>query len=466
LDWGSVRGADVPADDDGSAALGGRARGVTQYRLGRGCRAAACLQKLLERSRVPMNGSWRRRACSRRAYPATLERVSPRGGSLRPLPDAVDVVVVGAGIMGLATAYHLAKEHARRRILVLDAGYLCGGASGRNGGGVRAQWSSEANVRLMQESLKLCKEFAREHRINTWFRQGGYLFLARDAGRANELGKSVELQRRLGLATRLIDASEAQRIVPQLATEGIVAASFNPDDAVVFPWPFVWGYAEGAQALGVDIHTFCQVHAIELTAGKVSGVVTERGTVRAPLVVNACGAFSPELAATVGIQLPTKPHRHEICASEPLKPFLGPLVADLENGLYFSQSTRGEIVGGIGNAKTPEGSSQASSIRFLALYSRALLRTCPALGSLKIQRQWAGLYDLSPDHAPIVGPVEEAPGLILASGFMGHGFMMAPAVGKRLAQGIATGQMPEPFDAWALSRFKRGTALSEAMIIG
>jgi sarcosine oxidase, subunit beta len=382
------------------------------------------------------------------------------------LPGAVDVVVVGAGIMGLATAYHLAKDYGPRRILVLDAGYLCGGASGRNGGGVRAQWSSEANVRLMQESLALCKDFAREHRINTWFRQGGYLFLTRDAARATELAASVELQRRLGLATRLIDPSEAGRIVPELATDGVVAASFNPDDAVVFPWPFVWGYAEGASALGVEIHTFCRVEAIELSGGKVSGVVTEHGHVRAPLVVNACGALSPVLAKGVGIELPTKPHRHEICASEPLKPFLGPLVADLENGLYFSQSTRGELVGGIGNAKTPEGTSQDSSLRFLALYSRALIRTCPVLASLKVQRQWAGLYDLSPDHAPIVGPVDQVPGLILASGFMGHGFMMAPAVGKRLARGIATGQMPEPFDAWAFSRFQRGTTLSEGMIIG
>ncbi|HXK17367.1 MAG TPA: FAD-binding oxidoreductase, partial [Polyangiaceae bacterium] len=343
--------------------------------------------------------------------------MSVRGGSLRPLPDAADVIIVGAGIMGLATAYHLAKEHARRRILVLDAGYLCGGASGRNGGGLRAQWSSEANVRLMQESLAMCKEFAHEHRINTWFRQGGYLFLARDERHATELGKSVELQRRLGLETRLIDAAEAQRIVPQLEPNGIEAASFNAHDAVVFPWPFVWGYAEGARALGVDIHTFCRVDGVERSHGKVSGVATERGLVRAPVVVNACGAFSPELARSVGLELPTKPHRHEICASEPLKPFLGPLVADLGSGLYFSQSTRGEIVGGIGNPKTPAGASQASSVRFLALYSRALIGACPGLSSLKIQRQWAGLYDLSPDHAPIVGPVDEAPGLFLASGF-------------------------------------------------
>jgi len=382
------------------------------------------------------------------------------------LPDAADVVIVGAGIMGLATAYHLAKDHGRRRILVLDASYLCGGASGRNGGGVRAQWSSEANVRLMQESLTMCKEFAHEHRINTWFRQGGYLFLARDQRRASELAQSVELQRRLGLETRLIDGAEAKRIVPELEPKGVVAASFNANDAVVFPWPFVWGYAEGARALGVDIHTFCRVQGVELSGGKVSGIVTGRGRVRAPVVVNACGAFSPELARSVGIELPTKPHRHEICASEPLKPFLGPLVADLGSGLYFSQSTRGEIVGGIGDSKTPEGASQASSLRFLALYARALIDTCPGLSSLKLQRQWAGLYDLSPDHSPIVGPVDEAPGFYLASGFMGHGFMMAPAVGKRLAIAIATGDAPDPFGAWAYSRFKRGTTLSEAMIIG
>jgi sarcosine oxidase subunit beta len=368
--------------------------------------------------------------------------------------------------MGLATAYHLAKDEGLKRVLVLDASYLCGGASGRNGGGVRAQWSSEANVLLMQESLRLCKEFAHEHRINTWFRQGGYLFLARDDRRADELGKSVELQQRLGLKTRLIDALEARELVPELDPHGVVTASFNAEDAVVFPWPFVWGYAEGARANGVDIHTFCKVHAVETTGGRVTAVQTERGRVRTPLVVNACGAFSPELAKTVGIDLPTKPHRHEICASEPLKPFLGPLVADLGSGLYFSQSTRGEIVGGIGNAKTPPGASQASSIRFLALYARALMQTCPILSPLKIQRQWAGLYDLSPDHAPIVGPVDAVRGFYLTSGFMGHGFMMAPAVGKRLARMIAKGETPEPFGAWAYRRFETGTAVTEAMIIG
>ncbi len=392
--------------------------------------------------------------------------MTPAGSSLRPLPDAVEVVIVGAGIMGLATAYHLAKDYGQRHILVVDQGYLCGGASGRNGGGVRAQWSSEANVRLMQESLALCKEFAHEHRINTWFRQGGYLFLARDGERAADLERSVKLQRALGLKTRLVTRTQASKLVPELSAEGIVVGSFNAEDAVVFPWPFVWGYAEGARRLGVDIHTFCRVHTIEMTGGRVSGVQTARGLVKTPIVINACGAHSPELARSAGIDLPTRPHRHEICASEPLKPFLGPLVADLGSGLYFSQSTRGEIVGGISDQRAPPGANQTSSIRFLALYARAMIETCPGLASLKIQRQWAGLYDLSPDHAPIVGPVDEAPGLFLASGFMGHGFMMAPSVGKRLARAVATGETPEPFEQWNQRRFKAGTSVSEAMIIG
>ena len=178
------------------------------------------------------------------------------------------------------------------------------------------------------------------------------------------------------------------------------------------------------------------------------------------------GALSPEVAQLVGIALPNRPHRHEICSSEPLKPWLEPLVADLSNGLYFSQSTRGEIVGGVTNAKVPEGSDQGSSYRFLSLYSRALLRACPILGSVKVLRQWAGLYDITPDSSPIVGAVDELDGFFLACGFMGHGFMMAPVIGRMMAAVIAGGAVPEVFDTWNLRRFEGGALLSEGMIIG
>lgn len=380
--------------------------------------------------------------------------------------EAADVVVIGGGIMGLAIAYNLAKHHRVKRVTVVEQSYLCGGASGRNGGGVRAQWSSETNVRLMQESLKLCSEFARERKINTWFRQGGYLMLARSSERANALAASVKLQNECGLATRLLEGNEIQDVVPELSGEGVLCASYNADDAVVFPWPFVWGYAEGAREHGVEVCTFTRVTGIETRGRTIQKVVTDQGAIRTNVVVNACGAYSPEIAKLVGIEIPTHPHRHEICSTEPLKPWLKPLVADLDDGLYFSQSTRGEIVGGVSNAKVPPGNDQSSSYRFLSLYSRALLRTCPLLGQVKILRQWAGLYDISPDANPIVGKVDALDGFFLVSGFMGHGFMIAPVIGRLMAQHIAEGSDLPALERWNLRRFETGQLLSEGMIIG
>ena len=380
--------------------------------------------------------------------------------------DRAEIVIIGAGIMGLAIAYNLAQNHGVRDVVVVERSYLCGGASGRNGGGVRAQFSSEENIRLMQESIRLCRDFAHEMRINVWFRQGGYLFLVRsEAGRRN-LEKSVAVQNECGLGTRLLTPKEARRIVPELSTEGVVAASYNPDDGVVFPWPFVWGYAQGAEKLGVDIATFTDVLGFRTTGKRIDAVVTSRGEIATHRVVNAAGAWSPEVARLLGVELPNHPHRHEICSTEPLKPWLQPLVADLSNGLYFSQSMRGEIVGGISNPAVPDGLDMGSSHDFLRLYARALVDTCPVLGSVKVLRQWAGCYDLTPDANPIVGQVDEVEEFYQASGFMGHGFMMAPVIGRLLAQHVAERTELPMFERWSLRRFKEGRLLSESMIIG
>jgi sarcosine oxidase subunit beta len=394
------------------------------------------------------------------------------------MPDAstarAEIVIVGAGIMGLAIAYHLARL-GMRGIVVVDRSYLCGGASGRNGGGVRAQWSSEANVRLMQESIQMCRDFAFEMKINVWFRQGGYLFLARDHDKCRALENSVKLQQDNGLPTRMLSPAEARAVVPELDTDGIVGASYNPEDGVVFPWPFVWGFAQAARKLGVQVRTFTDVVGFRTHGPRIDGVVVKdisagatgsTEVIATHKVVNACGAWAPEVARMLGVDLPNRPHRHEICSTEPLKPWLKPLVADLSDGLYFSQSTRGEIVGGVGQERVPDGVNQESSFAFLGKYARALTRVCPILGNVKVLRQWAGCYDITPDANPIVGPVDEVENFFQASGFMGHGFMMAPVMGKRIAQQIVHSSDNELFTRWNLRRFKEGKLLSEAMIIG
>jgi len=382
------------------------------------------------------------------------------------MAERAEVVIIGGGIMGLAIAYNLAKNHGITNVTVLEQGYLCSGASGRNGGGVRAQFSGEANVRLMQESLRLCRDFAAELKINVWFRQGGYLFLVRDHAALKNLEASVKVQNECGHPTRILSPKQAEAIVPQLSLEGVIAASYNPNDAVVFPWPFVWGYAKAAENAGVKVRTFERVIGIETHGRRIDAVVTDKGKIATNRVVNAAGAWSPQIARLVGVELPNKPHRHEICSSEPLKPWLTPLVADLSNGLYFSQSTRGEIVGGISNHDVPDGIDMESSAKFLALYARALVNTVPILGSVKVLRQWAGCYDVTPDQNPIVGQVDDIDEFYQASGFMGHGFMMAPVMGKLLAQHIAEGTDLPLFSRWNLRRYKEGKLLTETMIIG
>ncbi len=389
--------------------------------------------------------------------------------------DHAEIVVVGAGIMGLSIAYHLARA-GTTDVVVIDKSYLCGGASGRNGGGVRAQFSSETNIRLMQESIRMCRDFASEFKINVWFRQGGYLFLVRDEDKRRALEQSTKVQNECGLGTRMLTAAQAQKVVPELDPDGVVAAAYNPDDGVVFPWPFVWGFAQAARKLGVEVETFREVTGFDTTGKRIDAVVTRKvgldgavgpiERIRAHRVVNAAGAWSPEIAKLLGVDLPNKPHRHEICSTEPLKPWLRPLVADLTDGLYFSQSTRGEIVGGVGQHRVPHGVDQSSSFAFLGIYARSLTRACPVLGDVKVLRQWAGCYDLTPDQNPIVGEIDDVDDFYHASGFMGHGFMMAPVMGKLIAAHIRDRKPQELFERWNLRRFKEGKLLSEAMIIG
>jgi len=388
--------------------------------------------------------------------------------------------------MGLAIAYNLAQL-GLTRVVVLEASYIASGASGRNGGGLRQQWSTEMNIRLMQESIEICSHFAQRMRINVWMRRGGYLFLIRTAATLAQIELNIALQNRCDVPTRLIEPDDARAIVPELEVAGLVAASYNPTDAVVFPWPFLWGYARAATALGVVIHSATPVTGIERSGSSDFVVQTPRGQITAGRIINAAGAWSPQVARTVGLHLPNWPARHEILSTEPLKPFLKPMVSVLESGLYFSQSLRGELVGGI-TMPEPEPETETetetktktktapshhppqielgSRLAFLRAMAAGMTEIMPRLGHVKVVRQWAGPYDMTPDGNPIVGEAPGVPGFFLCCGFMGHGFMMAPVVARYYALHL-TGQQTHPFlHQWRLARFAEGDVERENMIIG
>jgi sarcosine oxidase, subunit beta len=375
-----------------------------------------------------------------------------------------DTVIIGGGIVGLSIAYNLSTRGARD-LVVLEQGYLASGASGRNGGGIRQQWSTEVNIRLMQESVAICRHFAKELGVNIWFRQGGYLFLARTEEEKQRLERNVTLQNTCDVPTRMLTPAEALKIVPELSIEGFIAASYNPTDGVLFPWPFLWGYAQGATRHGAEIHTFTTVQAIE-REGDEFRVCTDRGDITCGRLICAAGAWSPSLMRLVGLELPNHPVKHEIMVSEPLKPFLRPMVSVLQSGLYFSQSMRGEIVGGITLQHEQHSLDMTSSLDFLNEMATALCSLIPRFGELKVLRQWSGPYDVTPDGNPILGQPEGHPGLFLCCGFMGHGFMMAPIVGKLYAEWLTGGPKHEIFERCTLDRFSAGGIQKEDFIIG
>lgn len=389
--------------------------------------------------------------------------IAPPG--VGPRKGHYQVVVIGGGAIGLSVAYHLAKLGVID-VLVLDKDSLVKGATGRNGGGVRAQWTSVENIVLAKRSIDAFKRFAGETGHNLFFRQGGYLFLTRSEEQMAALRKAAAFQNSHGVRTRTISLDEAGRLVAGLDTTGCVGATFNPDDAVLFPWPIVWGYKEAAEKRGVHVATFTSVEGLEVSGGRVVAVQTNRGRVACDWVVNAVGAWSKPIAQWVDVDLPIKPERHEILVSEPLKPFLDPMLVDLSNGYYINQDMRGELVGGLGT-HTEESMQWHSSLEFLREFSKTTLRLLPRLGPVRVLRQWAGSYDKTPDAKPILGVARDGPAnFVQANGFSGHGMMICPMVGTLIAQLIA-GRKPDlDLRPWALERFAEGAVEADPMVIG
>jgi sarcosine oxidase subunit beta len=376
-----------------------------------------------------------------------------------------EVVIIGGGVNGLACGYNLAKRGVKN-IIVLEKGYLGVGATGRCGAGIRQQWGLEENIVLARESVKIFEGLSAELGFNTFFRQGGYLILITTEREQQLIEKTIPLQNRLGVPTRLMTPDEIVDFVPGINVERIRGGAYCPTDGTAYPYAVLWGYGEAARRHGVEIKTKTQVLGVSPVRGNGFEVTTTDGTFHTPRIINVAGARARDIAAMLGITIPTQPYRHEIAVTESLKPFLEPMVISITKGFYFSQSLRGEIVGGIGDENEPSTYSTASSPDFLFRYAAVLREVFPALGNVRIIRQWAGLYDVSPDARPIIGTVDGLDGYYHACGFSGHGFMLSPMVAKLLTELITTGTTSIPIGGLSLKRFSQGEPVKDPYVVG
>ncbi len=376
-----------------------------------------------------------------------------------------EIVVVGGGVNGVAAAYNLARR-GMRDVVVLERGYPGCGATGRCGGGIRQQWGMEANVVLARESVRIFRTLSEELGFNIFFRQGGYLMLVHDEREYDLVRRTIPMQNALGVPTRLLDPTEIRDVAAGLRLDGVLGAAFCPTDGTAYPYAVLWGYAEAARRLGVTIRVQTEVRAVRALPGGGFEVETGDDTWHTPRLLNTAGARTRDVAAMLGVHVPTEPHRHEIAVTEPLKAFLDPMVISVHRGFYFSQSLRGEIVGGISPEPEPPTLSTESTPGFLPRYAAALREVFPALGPVRIIRQWAGSYDMSPDHRPILGGVDGLDGYWHACGFSGHGFMLSPIVARLLAELITTGETSLPIDDLHLRRFDSGVPAHDPYVVG
>jgi sarcosine oxidase subunit beta len=376
-----------------------------------------------------------------------------------------DVVVIGGGINGCAIVYNLVKSGLKA--MLFEKKYLASGATGRCGGGIRQQWSTEENIRLAMGSVKIFEGLEKELGYAIEYKQGGYLILAHDENEIKQFKKNVRLQKKLGLNVDFLQANEINDIVPILDVEniGAIGATWCQTDGHADPAKTTFAYAREAERLGASINTYTEVTGIKIK-GKSKYIITTKGKVETEVLVNAAGSHSTEIAKMVGVELPIKPYRHEILATEPLEPVFTPMIISFHDNVYFRQTERGEIVGGWGDPNEPSSYNIESSLHFLKHFCHMLTKYVPAFKHLNVVRQWAGLYDVTPDARPILGQVDEIENFIQVNGFSGHGFMVAPMTAKLITELIVSGKTSLPIDSLNLRRFREKSIEKEVSVVG
>ena len=388
----------------------------------------------------------------------------PRAWRNHDLRRTYDVVIIGGGVHGLATAYYLASRHGLTNVAVVDKGYIGGGGSGRNTAILRSNYLTPEGVAFYDRSLQLYQHLSSELNFNVMFSQRGHMTLAHNDSSLRTMRWRAEVNKIQGVDSRVIGPDEIKELVPPMDTSDrtrypILGALYHPPGGIIRHDAVVWGYARAADALGVHIHQETEVTGIDVAGGRVQGVQTSRGPISAPVVVNCTAGWASLIAAMAGVGLPIITHPLQAAVTEPVKVFLNTVVVSGTLHVYVSQTDRGELV--FGASVDPFASySMRASLEFLEEVAGHVLQLMPSLATMRVLRQWAGLCDMTPDYSPIIGttPVD---GFLVDVGWGTYGFKAGPAAGEAVAELVATQRVPKLIAGFDLARFGDGRLVGE-----
>ena len=376
----------------------------------------------------------------------------------RELKSSYDAVIIGAGGHGLAAAYYLARDHGVTDVAVLEKGYLGGGNTGRNTTIIRSNYLTPEGVQFYDASVRLWQQLSEEFRLNLFYSTRGHFTLAHTDAAMRTMRWRAEVNKHYGIDSEVVDAAQVKRACPQidLSCGGhapILGALYHAPGAIARHDAVAWGYGRGAAERGVEIHQQTEVTGIEVAAGRVQGVRTTRGTIKTGKVLSAVAGYTPRITDMVGVRTPIYVHPLQAMVSEPMKPWLDPILVSGSLHIYVSQSARGELV--MGASLDPyEVQSTRSTLDFVEGLSAHMLDMFPFMSHVKVMRQWAGITDMTPDFAPIMGKTE-VEGFYLDSGWGTWGFKATPICGKTMARTVATDLNDPLITGFSLDRFRR-----------
>jgi len=382
------------------------------------------------------------------------------------IPKTADIVIIGGGVMGASTAYHLALRGQKNIVLLEKDEFFGQEATGKCAGGVRFQFSTEINVRLSLQSLPMLDRFKEELGQEINFRKCGYLFVLTNQEDVKTFRHSLELQQGLGVHTEWLSGDEVRRRLPLMRFEDALAGSYNAGDGLVDPNSVVMGYINAAQRLGVQCLNKVEVTGIRVEAGRIAAVETNQGTISTGAVVNAAGPWAGVIGAMAGVDIPITAIRRQIMTTTPLPevPVDHPFVLDFAQSLYFHREGEG-ILTGMSNPDEKHGFDQNIDEAFEMVNLEAAIARMPCLEKAGLLTHWAGLYEVTPDAHPVFGK-STIDGFTIVAGFSGHGFMHGPIAGKLMTEFILDGKFKSvDVSMLDLARFSEGRPIREYNVV-